>query len=132
MNALIQRGRDTEFKQGLRPFLVYRTLQVDDLTGGLLGAKILKAGLRPDDYKGTGTHYHELKAHFVYVIAGWVRFQFDGETHELVAGDSLVIPPGSLHAQVGFSDDIEMIEVTTPAKFTTIDASTIQALRSES
>ena len=52
----------------------------------------------------------------------WARLRFEyediGEV-ELGPGDSVVQPPGIRHRETGHSDDLEMLEVTSPAEFAT-------------
>jgi len=39
----------------------------------------------------TGWHWHDMNAHFVYALKGWIRFRFDGadEAVTVVAGSCL-------------------------------------------
>ena len=56
----------------------------------------------------------------VYVTQGWVIFEYEGQgEHILRAGSSVLQPPGINHREINHSDDMELIEITSPADFTT-------------
>jgi mannose-6-phosphate isomerase-like protein (cupin superfamily) len=119
---LITHPENTEFVDGgaFRPQFLYRELGVDENTGGAYGAHVIRAGrLRTP----IAEHKHtELDFLFVYVIRGWVTFDYVGHgEHTLKAGSCHMIPPGLSHSVAGFSDDLEMIEITSPGQYRTID-----------
>ena len=59
----------------------------------------------------------------VYVLRGWVEFNYEGSgLVRLEAGSSVYQPPGIRHREVGHSDDLEMLEIVMPADFRTDDA----------
>ena len=43
------------------------------------------------------THTHE-EAHIIFVRQGKVNFQVEGQTFEMSAGDTLVVPPNTPHS----------------------------------
>jgi quercetin dioxygenase-like cupin family protein len=56
----------------------------------------------------------------VYVLKGELMFWYDGRGEEtLRAGSVHLPPPGIKHSVVGWSDDIEMVEITSPAAYDT-------------
>jgi quercetin dioxygenase-like cupin family protein len=56
----------------------------------------------------------------VYVLKGWVRFEYEGTGEvTLQAGSCVHQPPGIKHREIAHSDDIEMLEITSPAEFKT-------------
>jgi quercetin dioxygenase-like cupin family protein len=58
----------------------------------------------------------------VYVLKGWVRFHYEGVGEvTLRAGTCVNQPPGIKHTELGHSDDLELIEIVSPADFQTID-----------
>ena len=69
-------------------------------------------------------HSHDLDFQMVYVTKGWVVFEYEvqGE-HILRAGSCVLQPPGIVHREVRHSDDMELIEIISPADFTTADES---------
>lgn len=105
-------------RDGLRPFFEYRDLGIKDATRGLANAHVIRA------CKGRQAqpawHTHALDFQMVYVLKGWVRFEYDGEGEVLLeAGDCVHQPPGIRHRELAHSEDIEMLEITLPAEFPT-------------
>lgn len=103
---------------GLRPFFEYRQLGIDAATDGKFGAHVIRA---VPGMESPGTwHRHELDFQMVYVTQGWVVFEYEGEgEHTLRSGSCVLQPPGILHREVRHSDDMELIEIISPASFTT-------------
>ena len=59
----------------------------------------------------------------VYVLKGWVRFEYDGVGEVLLeAGSCVNQPPGILHREIEHSQDLELLEITSPAEFETVAA----------
>ena len=115
----VSRLRDGRWAVGMRPFYRYRDLGVASATNGLFRAQHVEIIASAGD--GTGWHCHDLNFQFVYVLAGFVRFQTgsDGEV-TLKAGDSACLPPFMLHDEVEFSADFQVLEVTSPAQVRTL------------
>jgi mannose-6-phosphate isomerase-like protein (cupin superfamily) len=103
---------------GLRPFFEYRPLGIAEATSGKFGAHVIRA---VPCMESAGTwHSHDLDFQMVYVTKGWVVFEYEGQgEHILRAGSSVLQPPGIVHREVRHSDDMELIEITSPADFTT-------------
>jgi quercetin dioxygenase-like cupin family protein len=56
----------------------------------------------------------------VYVLKGWIRFEYEGVGEvTLSAGSCVHQPPGIRHTELGHSDDLELIEIVMPAEFGT-------------
>ena len=111
-------GPDSFKPDGLRPFFEYRPLGLKELTGGRVGAHVIRA--RPGMHADAPRHSHALDFQFVYVLKGWVEFDYEGYgTHRLVAGSTVYQPPGIKHKELAHSDDLELIEITMPADFET-------------
>jgi quercetin dioxygenase-like cupin family protein len=54
------------------------------------------------------------------VLRGWVTFEYeDIGAVTLRPGDTVVQPPRVKHREVAHSDDLELLEVTSPAVFET-------------
>ncbi|MBL8671791.1 MAG: cupin domain-containing protein [Alphaproteobacteria bacterium] len=117
---VVSHRRPSDFKaDGLRPFFTYRDLGIRKVTKGGFGAHVIKA-VPGKGHGGTGWHTHALGFQMVYVLKGWVRFDYEGHGRvTLKAGSCVYQPPGIRHAEVAHSDDLEMIEITAPAKFRT-------------
>lgn len=103
---------------GLRPFFEYRQLGIDKATDGKFGAHVIRA---VPGMESPGTwHSHDLEFQMVYVTKGWVVFEYVGQgEHVLRAGSCVLQPSGIKHREVRHSDDMELIEITSPAVFTT-------------
>lgn len=104
--------------QGLRAFFEYRQLGIDAATDGKFGANVIRAV--PGEESPGAWHSHELDFQMVYVTKGWVVFEYEGEgEHMLREGSCVLQPPGIKHREVRHSDDMELIEITSPAEFDT-------------
>ena len=78
----IARGDDAIFhREGLRPDSEYRDLGLSAATSGKLGVKHIRA-IGPFE-QPTGWHWHDMQAHFIYVLRGWIRFRFSGIEDEV-------------------------------------------------
>jgi quercetin dioxygenase-like cupin family protein len=67
-------------------------------------------------------HYHDVKFQMVYVLKGWTRFEMDGHgEHTVRAGGCWIQPAGIKHTVLGYSDDLEVLEVIIPADYDTVD-----------
>jgi uncharacterized cupin superfamily protein len=118
----IERAKDARFeREGLRADSEYRDLGLAAATGGRLGVKHIRAIGHFE--QPTGWHWHDMHAHFIYVLKGWISFRFDGVDEELTlrAGDSLSQPAGVPHNVVARSDDFEVIELNVPAEYGTFE-----------
>jgi quercetin dioxygenase-like cupin family protein len=100
---------------------VYRQLGVDKATNGAYDAHVIRGV--PGSKPPIGEHMHtEMDFLFVYVLKGWMKFDYVGYgEHTLKAGDCHVIPPGLSHAVTGWSEDVELLELTAPGQYKTID-----------
>ena len=106
-------------REGLRDDAEYRDLGLATATGGRIGAKHIRA-LKPLPAP-TGWHWHDMTAHYVFVLRGSLTFRFAGVAGDvtLVAGDGLSQPAGVPHNVVARSDDLEVLEINEPAEYGT-------------
>jgi mannose-6-phosphate isomerase-like protein (cupin superfamily) len=104
-------------RKGLRSFWEYRDLGVAAATQGRFKATVLRSlGKSPEG--GTGWHFHRLDFQFYYVLKGWMKTRVEGQgLLTFNAGDSFVQPPGTRHNVFEFSEDLELLEVVSPAEF---------------
>jgi len=121
--ALSEASNSAFTRDGERADVEYRNLGLDSATGGRIGATVNRA-IKPFE-RETGWHWHDLTFHGVYVLKGWLTFRFRGEDEPVTvrAGDFINQPPGVPHNVVGRSDDLEVLEITMPAKYGTYDLS---------
>lgn len=115
----LSRARGAKFRRdGLRAFFAYRDLGIREATHGRFNAEVIRAATVSKT--GAGRHYHKLDFQLVYVLKGWVTFEYEGEgTFTLKAGDCVLQPPKIRHELTAYSKDMELLEVTSPADFKT-------------
>jgi uncharacterized cupin superfamily protein len=119
--ALASAESATFSRDGLRADVEYRDLGLAAATGGRVGAKHVRA-IEPLP-QPTGWHWHDMSAHFVFVLKGSITFRFAGVEGDVVvrAGGALSQPAGVAHNVVARSDDLELIELNVPAEYGTFD-----------
>jgi quercetin dioxygenase-like cupin family protein len=115
----VSHARQSAFRRdGLRPFYEYRDLGIEAATSGRFHAQVIRPN--PDSAGAAGPHRHTLAFQLVYVLKGWVVFDYEGIGRvRLDAGDCVHQPSGIVHAEIEHSDDLEMLEITAPAHFDT-------------
>ena len=108
-------------REGLRDDVEYRDLGLAGATGGRIGIKHIRA-LKPLPAP-TGWHWHDMTAHYVYVLHGWLTFRFAGVEGDVTlhAGDGLSQPAGVPHNVIARAEDLEVIEINEPAEYGTWD-----------
>lgn len=117
----LARAGEAHFESGLRSFFEYRDLGIKDATDGRFQAHVIRA--LPGKSEGTGTHWHELEFQLVYILKGWITFDYEGVgTVTLQPGDCVHQPPGIRHTELDHSDDLELLEITMPGEFATHEA----------
>jgi quercetin dioxygenase-like cupin family protein len=108
-------------RRGLRSYFEYRDLGIERATRGQVVAHVIRA--RPGKAPHGDWHAHDCKVQFVYVLKGWVLFEYEGVGKvKMKAGSCFYQPPNIRHRELGHSRDLEMIEVVSPAKFKTYSA----------
>ena len=123
-------GQDAVWEDGLRDFFEYRDLGVVEATGGRVKAHILRVreGGDPSDLHTTGMHVHKLDFQMIYILKGWIKFIYEitekngksrKEEHTFRPGDCCVQPPEIVHNELKCSDDLELLEITSPAEYKT-------------
>jgi len=109
------------FEGGLRAFFEYRKLGIAEATGGRFDAHVIRAV--PGRHSEGHWHTHELEFQMIYVLKGWVVFEYEGQgRHIMRVGTCALQPPGIRHRELSHSDDMELIEVISPADFSTAQA----------
>lgn len=118
---VVTHAKDAQFDGGLRGFFEYRDLGMKPVTDGRIQAHVIRA--KPGDAASGEWHYHVLDFQMVYVLKGWVRFEYEGVGEVLLeAGSCVNQPPGILHREIEHSQDLELLEITSPAEFETVAA----------
>ena len=120
----LSRADEAAFKTGLRSFMEYRDLGVEGATHGQFRAHVIrikKGGPGARDLHTTGLHRHECDFQMFYVLKGWMKFVWEGQGEQTVrAGDCVVQPAGIVHNELDCSDDVEILEVYSPAVHRTL------------
>ena len=118
----VSRAADGGFKQrGLRAYFEYRDLGIVKASQGRVVAHVIRA--RPEKAPHGAWHSHACNLQFVYVLKGWLRFEYEGVgTFLMKAGDCFVQPPNIVHREIAHSKNMELIEIVAPANFGSHDA----------
>ncbi len=126
----VSHRRDGKFeRRGLRSYFEYRDLGITRATKGKVVAHVIRA--RPGKAPHGEWHYHDVNVQFVYVLKGWVLFEYEGVGQVMMqAGSCFYQPPRIRHRELKHSRDLEMIEVVSPAVFKTAAVEKPRARRS--
>ena len=117
---VVGRAKDSEFEtDGLREEFAYRDLGLADATHGEFHAHIIKAKHLNGGHNGL--HRHHIDLQFLLVLKGWVSFRYveQGEIR-YEQGDAVTIPGNTLHELLDYSEDLELLELTSPAVYKTV------------
>jgi mannose-6-phosphate isomerase-like protein (cupin superfamily) len=113
---------DTQFREGgLRDFFLYRDLGIADATGGQVICHLVKANPDLPPEQGTGWHKHLCEFQIVIMTKGWARFMYEDKSTLVQAGDVVHQRPGITHYLYDYSEDMEYLEIVSPADFKTVD-----------
>ena len=105
-------------RRGLRSYFEYRDLGIKRATRGKVIAHVIRA--RAGKAPHGEWHAHDCKVQFVYVLKGWVLFEYEGLGQvRMRAGSCFYQPPRIRHRELRHSRNLEMIEVVAPARFKT-------------
>ena len=126
----VSHRRGSKFKRrGLRSYFEYRDLGIKRATKGKVVAHVIRA--RPGKAPHGEWHYHDVNVQFVYVLKGWVLFEYEGVGKvTMKAGSCFYQPPRIRHRELKHSRDLEMIEIVSPAVFKTSSAEKSPARKS--
>lgn len=123
---VVSHAGDAVFEQGLRAFFAYRDLGIREATGGRVVAHVIRAA---DGTAFAGVpHLHDTTFQLVYVLRGWIEFEYEGVGRvRLEAGSCVYQPPRIRHREIAHSDDLEMLEIVMPGDFATETVAAVQA-----
>lgn len=115
----VSHARDSRFvRRGLRSYFEYRDLGIARATRGKVVAHVIRA--RPGRSPHGEWHRHDCRVQFVYVLKGWVEFEYEGVGKVMMrAGSCFYQPPNIRHREIRHSKNVEMLEVVAPAAFAT-------------
>lgn len=114
----VSHERDAVFERGLRSFFEYRDLGIQAATEGRVVAHVIRAAAGAA-FSGQ-PHLHRTTFQLVYVLKGWIEFEYEGHGPvRLEAGSCVHQPPGIRHRELGHSEDVELLEIVMPGDFAT-------------
>jgi mannose-6-phosphate isomerase-like protein (cupin superfamily) len=120
---VVSHAKDARFERGLRSF-EYRDLGIKAATAGRVDAHVIRAAAGTDF--SSQPHLHKTTFQLVYVMKGWIEFEYEGQgVVRLEVGSCVHQPPSIRHRELGHSDDIEMLEVVLPAVFATEEVASV-------
>jgi len=121
---VVSHAKDAAFERGLRSFFEYRDLGIRKATAGAVEAHVIRAAAGTTF--SSQPHLHKTTFQLVYVLKGWIEFEYEGQGRvRLEAGSCVHQPPAIRHREIGHSEDIEMLEVVLPGNFQTEEVSSV-------
>lgn len=122
---VVTHARDARFERGLRSFFEYRDLGIERATDGRVVAHVIRAAAGAEF--SSRPHLHETTFQLVYVLKGWIEFEYEGQGKvRLEAGSCVYQPPGIRHREIGHSPDLELLEVVMPGDFKTREVPAVE------
>ena len=82
---------DGGFSGGLRAFFEYRNLGIDTATNGAYAANVIRAV--PGKYAEGDWHVHDLDFQMIYILQGWVIFEYEGQGEVTFRSGSAALQP---------------------------------------
>ena len=121
---VVSHAEGARFERGLRSFFEYRDLGIKQATEGKVDAHVIRAAAGTEF--SSQPHRHKTSFQLVYVLKGWIEFEYEGQgLVRLEAGSCVHQPPEIRHREVGHSEDVEMLEIVLPASFETEDVAAV-------
>ena len=123
---VVSHAGNASFERGLRSFYEYRDLGIKQATDGRVDAHVIRAAAGTEF--SSRPHIHKTTFQLVYVLKGWIEFEYEGQGRvRLEAGSCVHQPPEIRHRETGHSEDIEMLEIVLPANFRTEEVASVDA-----
>ena len=111
-------------QQGEEEWIVGRVgMKYRDLIPQRQGGRFIASHIRIEDGQAIkdSVHYHYVLFQLIYVYRGWVRVLYEdqGDSFVLHEGDCVFQPPGIRHRVLESSDQLEVVEIASPASHQT-------------
>ena len=118
----ITHAADSKFeKRGLRNYFEYRDLGIAKASKGKVVAQVIRA--RPGKAPQGEWHRHDCNLQFVYVLKGWIKFEYEGVGElTMKKGTCFQQPPNIRHREISHSKQVELLEIVAPADFRTLES----------
>ena len=111
---------DATWTPGLREIFEYRDLGFKDSTKGDYVAHLIRHNGKKTKDEVQQWHVHDCTFQFVYVMNGWATFEYEGQGQRTIRkGDCIHQRPGIRHREIAYSEDVELLEIVSPADFKT-------------
>lgn len=122
----VSHAKEATFERGLRSFFEYRDLGIQAATTGKVAAHVIRAAAGTEF--SSQPHLHQTEFQLVYVLKGWIEFEYQGQGRvRLEAGSCVHQPPGIRHRETGHSEDVELLEIVLPGDFKTEEVPSVEA-----
>jgi len=115
--SVTRNGTDADWMEG-RAGMKYRDLIPSRLGGFVIASHILVPGSGPvPDY----VHFHQIGFQIIFCLRGSAKLVYEdqGAPFAFEAGDCVLQPPGIRHRVLESADDLEVMEVSSPAEHKT-------------
>lgn len=123
---VVSHERDAVFHRGLRSFFEYRDLGIQAATDGRVVAHVIRAAAGKNF--SSQPHMHETTFQIVYILKGWIEFEYEGQgVVRLEAGSCVHQPPEIHHRELGHSEDVELLEIVLPGEFETHEVPSVNS-----
>jgi len=120
----VSRASEAVYQMGLRSFMEYRDLGIEQATHGQVRAHVIRIKRGSEgvhDLHTTGLHQHRCDFQMFYVLSGWIKLVYEGHgEHTFHPGDCVLQPAGIVHNELECSDDVEILEIYSPAGHETV------------
>ena len=117
--------KDAKFERGLRSFYEYRDLGIKSATEGRVDVHVIRAAA--GENFSSQPHLHKTEFQLVYILKGWIEFEYEAQgVVRLEAGSCVHQPPSIRHRELGHNLDIEMLEIVLRCGFATEEVDAVQ------
>ncbi len=119
-NFVHDEAAQAAWSPGLREIFDYRDLGIKQGTGGDYVAHVIRKNGKQAKDEVQQWHVHDCAFQMVYVLNGWATFEYEGRgVRTIRKGDCILQPPRLKHREIECSDDLELLEIVSPANFAT-------------
>lgn len=119
-NFVHDEAAQAKWSPGLREIFDYRDLGIKQGTGGDYVAHVIRKNGKQAKDEVQKWHVHDCAFQLVYVLNGWATFEYEGRgVRTIRKGDCILQPPLLKHREIECSDDLELLEIVSPANFPT-------------
>ena len=117
--------KDAKFERGLRSFYEYRDRGIKSATEGRVDVHVIRAAA--GENFSSQPHLHNTEFQLVYILKGWIEFEYEAQgVVRLEAGSCVQQPPSIRHRELGHNLDIEMLEIVLRCGFATEEVDAVQ------